>query len=143
MVGMVRIETPSFLFVDQDPRWLSALRRASRDLPGPKHFARNAEEAMELVRAHEPSVVVSGYGLPEVDGLTLLEQIRTQYPRVACVLHTARPARLLRVVRDIALVEKGAAPGVLQAVLRALWVAFAGRALRPPGRYNGEVVNFS
>ena len=143
MAGLLRIETPSFLFVDQDPRWLAALRRASRDLPGPKHFAHNAEEALRLVRAYEPTVMVSGYGLPEVDGLTLLEQVRTQYPRVACVLHTARPARMLRIVRGVALVEKGAAPGILQATLRALWVAFAGRCPRPPGRYNGRVINFS
>lgn len=143
MAGMVRIETPSFLFVDQDPRWLEALRRASRDLPGPKHFARSAEEALELVRAHEPTVVVSGYGLPEGDGLSLLEQVRAQYPRVACVLHTARPAKMLRIARGIALVEKGEAPGMLQAALRALWVAFAGRSPRPPGQYGGRVVNFS
>lgn len=142
MVGMVRIETPSFLFVDEDPRWLSALRRACKDLPGPKHFARNAQEAMELVQAHEPAVMVSGYGLPEVDGLTLLEQVRAQHPRVACVLHTARPAKVLRCARDIALVEKGAAPGMLQATLRALWVAFAGRPLRPPERHEGRVLTF-
>ena len=58
--GMARMKMPSFLFVDQDPLWLAALRRASRDLPGPKHFARNAEEALGLLRAHEPAVVVSG-----------------------------------------------------------------------------------
>jgi CheY-like chemotaxis protein len=143
MAALLRIETPSFLFVDQDPRWLAALRRASRDLPGPKHFANNAEEALRLVREHEPTVMVSGYGLPEVDGLTLLELVRTQYPWVACVLHTARPPRMLRIVRGVALVEKGAAPGNLQATLRALWVAFAGRCPSPPGRYNGRVINFN
>jgi CheY-like chemotaxis protein len=127
---MVRLETPSFLFVDQDPRWLAALRRVSRDLPGPKHFARNAEEALGLIQAHEPTVVVSGYGLPGLDGLSLLEQVLVQYPWVACVLHTARPARLLRGVRGIALVEKGAAPGRLEATLGALCMALTGRHLR-------------
>jgi DNA-binding NarL/FixJ family response regulator len=87
--------------------------------------------------------LVTGYGLPEVDGLTLLEQVRAQYPRVACVLHTARPPRLLRIVRGVALVEKGAAPGMLQATLRALWVAFAGRPLRPPERHEGRILSFS
>jgi DNA-binding NarL/FixJ family response regulator len=139
---MARHQTASFLFVDQDPCWLSALRRASRDLPGPKHFARSAEEALALVWVHEPAVVVSGYSLPEGDGLSLLERVQAQYPRVACVLHTARPPRLLRIVRGIALVEKGSAPGRLQATLRALWVAVAGRSPRPPGRYEGRVVNF-
>ncbi len=127
---MAQMKAPSFLFVDQDPLWLAAMRRASRDLPGPKHFARNAEEALGLLRTHEPAVVVSGYGLPELDGLSLLERVREQYPRVACVLHTARPPRTLRGARGIVLVEKGTAPGILQAVLSALWVALTGKA--PP-----------
>jgi DNA-binding NarL/FixJ family response regulator len=126
------METPSFLFVDQNPLWLAALRRASRDLPGPKHFARNAEEALGLLRAHQPSVVVSGYGLPEGDGLSLLEQVRQQDPRIACVLHTSHPPSLLRGVRGIALVEKGTPPDALRAALSSLWVALTGRT--PPLR---------
>ncbi|WP_224248793.1 response regulator [Hyalangium gracile] len=132
---MVRTKLPSFLFVDQDPQWLAALRRASRDLPGPKHFARSAEEAMDLLRAHEPAVVVSGYGLPEEDGLSLLERMKEEDPRVACVLHTAHPPRLLPGTRGIALVEKGTAPGMLQAVLNALWVALTGRSPTSVQRY--------
>lgn len=117
---MARYERASFLFVDQDPCWLAALRRASRDLPGLKHFARSADEALTLVWVHEPEVVVSGYTLPEGDGLSLLERIQVLFPQVACVLHTSRPSRQLRGARGIALVEKGAAPGRLEAVLSAL-----------------------
>jgi DNA-binding NarL/FixJ family response regulator len=130
---MIQVKTPSFLFVDQDPLWLSALRRASRDLPGPKHFARTAEEAFWLLRAHEPAVVVSSYGLPESDGLSLLERMQEQYPHVACVLHTSHPSRTLRGARGIALVEKGEVPGALQAALRALWMALTGREPPLPG----------
>jgi DNA-binding NarL/FixJ family response regulator len=128
---MARTEAPSFLFVDQDPLWLSALRRASRDLPGPKHFAQSAEEALKFLQAHEPAVVVSGYGLPEGDGLSLLERVRAQYPRVGCVLHTSRPAKLLRGARGIALVEKGTAPGMLEAALSALWMGLTGQSPAP------------
>jgi DNA-binding NarL/FixJ family response regulator len=117
---MVLHQRATFLFVDQDPCWLAALRRASKDLPGLKHFARNAKEALELVWVYEPEVVVSGYTLPEGDGLSLLERIHELYPRVACVLHTSRPARQLRGVRGIALVEKGAPPGSLEAALSTL-----------------------
>jgi CheY-like chemotaxis protein len=139
---MARLQTASFLFVDQDPCWLAALRRASRDLPGPKHFARSAEEALGLVWALEPAVVVSGYSLPEGDGLSLLERVQAQYPRVACVLHTARPPKLLRGVRGIALVEKGAEPGMLEAVLSALWVALTGKPPVPSREQDGEDVTY-
>ncbi|MBN1204155.1 MAG: response regulator [Myxococcaceae bacterium] len=123
---MARIQRPAFLFVDEDPQWLAALRRASSDLPGPKHFARSAEEALGLLRTHQPAVLVTGYRLPDEDGLSLLERVRELYPRVACVLHTARPARLLRSARGIALVEKLSTPENLPAALRALWVALTG-----------------
>ncbi|HEX8698149.1 MAG TPA: response regulator [Myxococcaceae bacterium] len=128
---------PSFLFVDHDPLWLAALRRASRDLPCPKHFARSAEEALALVEELTPSVVVSCYGMPEGDGLTLLEQIRDENPTVGCVLHTATPAKMLRGAPGIALVEKSAQPKVLEAVLRSLWIAVTGRFPPPPGRGTG------
>ncbi len=123
---MARSGSASFLFVDQDPRWLAALRRASRGLPGAKHFARSAEEALGLIRELEPAVVMSSYRLPGEDGLSLLEKVRADYPRVGCVLHTARPRWLLPGARGIALVEKGAGPGVLEATLRALYVALTG-----------------
>lgn len=133
---MVRTENPAFLFVDQDPLWLSALRRASRHLPGPKHFALSAEEALALLRAHQPAVLVSGYRLPDVDGLSLLERVRDQNPRVACVLHTARPPCLLRGARGIALVEKLSPPETLRAVLSSLWVALTGKP--PSAAENGR-----
>jgi DNA-binding NarL/FixJ family response regulator len=132
--GMAWTANPSFLFVDQDPLWLAAMRRASRGLPGPKHYARSAEEALGLIEEHSPSVVVCCYGLPEGDGLSLLERVREEYPGVGCVLHTARPAKLLRGARGIALVEKSSEPGILEAVLRALWVAITGKLPSPSGR---------
>jgi CheY-like chemotaxis protein len=128
---------PSFLFVDQDPLWLAAMRRASRHLPGPKHYARSAEEALGLIEEHLPSVVVSSYSLPEGDGLSLLERVRKEYPSVGCVLHTARPAKQLRGARGIAMVEKSAEPETLEAVLKSLWVALTGKTPSPSGRGRG------
>jgi DNA-binding NarL/FixJ family response regulator len=131
------MELPAFLFVDEDPLWLSALRRASSDLPGPKHFARSAEEALRLLREHQPAVLFSGYRLQDEDGLSFLERVRELYPRVACVLHTAHPPTQLRGAPGIALVEKLASPERLPAALRALWVALTGQtpgaSAREPG----------
>lgn len=130
---MVRVKLPCFLFVDQNPLWLAALGRASRDLPGSKLLARNAEEALRLLRQHAPEVVVSGYCLPEVDGLSLLEQMKALDPRVACVLHTAHPPGMLRSARGIALVEKASPPGTLPSVLKALYIALTGQLPTSPG----------
>ena len=120
-VGWMRSEaTLSFLFVDADPLLLAALRRLTRALPGTRRFARSAEEALALIEAQVPSVLVSGYRLPDVDGLTLLEQVRARYPQVTCGLHTAFPPKHFRQDAGIALLEKVSPPEELLAFLRGL-----------------------
>ncbi len=111
---------PSFLFVDADPQLLAALRRLTRELPGTRRFAQSAEEALALIRAQVPSVLVSGYRLPDQDGLSLLEAVRTHYPGVACALHTASAPKALRRDTGIALLEKLTPPEELLGFLRAL-----------------------
>ncbi len=123
---------PSFLFVEENPLLLAALRRLTRDLPGTRHFARSAEEALALIRERAPSVLVSGYRLPDQDGLALLERVREEHPRVACALHTALPPEHFRRDTGIALLEKLSPPEELLAFLRALGTHGAGPAPAPP-----------
>ncbi len=114
----------TFLFVDEDPRSLAALRRLVRDLPGAKRFARCMEEALALVREEPPQVVVAGDLLPDGDGLGLLEQVRAQHPRTACALHAVMPPQ----ARGITWMDRAAPPAEVHALLRTLG---AGMALHP------------
>lgn len=109
----------TFLFVDEDPRALAALKRLVRDLPGCKRFARGVAEALALVREEPPAVVVSGAMLPDGDGLGLLEQVRARYPETACALHTAEPPVAPR-ARGITWMDRAASPAQLHALLEAL-----------------------
>jgi CheY-like chemotaxis protein len=85
---------PSFLFVDEDPLQLSALRRLLRDVPGTKRSATSGEEALLLAEEEPPSVVIAAYILPGMDGLSLLAALRARTPDVRCGLHTTQlPAR--------------------------------------------------
>ncbi|MBU8895256.1 response regulator [Corallococcus sp. M34] len=111
---------PRFLFVEADPRALAALRRLARELPGPQLFADCARQACALVKEREPRVVVSGYGLPDGDGLALLECVRARDPRTACALHTAQPPARLRESRGIAWMDRAAPPRQVLALLDAL-----------------------
>lgn len=124
--------SPSFLFVDENPLLLAALRRLTRGLPGTRHFARSAEEALALVRARAPSVLVSGYRLPDADGLELLERVRAEHPGVVCALHTAFPPEHFRRDAGIALIEKLSPPEELLALLLALGTLGAGEAQASP-----------
>lgn len=109
----------TFLFVDEDPRTLAALRRLARDLPGGKRFARDMTEALALVREETPRVVVSGDFLPDGEGLELLEQVRTHHPCTACALHALRPPTR-PCLRGITWVDRAAPPSQVHAQLRAL-----------------------
>jgi len=116
---MTVIPVLTFLFVDEDPRALAALRRLARDLPGGKRYARDMTEALALVREQAPRVVVSGDLLPDGDGLGLLEQVRARHPCTACALHAVRPpARPC--LRGITWVDRAAPPSEVHALLRAL-----------------------
>lgn len=118
---------PSFLFVDSNPLLLASLRRLTRPLPGTRRFALSAEEALACIAAQVPSVVVSAYRLPDLDGLALLERVRARHPGVACALHTAVPPKHFRAGRGIALLEKLSPPEELLTFLQGLGTT-------PPGR---------
>jgi DNA-binding NtrC family response regulator len=115
----------TFLFVDEDPRSLAALRRLVRDLPGCKRFARGVAEALALVREEPPAVVVSSELLPDGDGLNLLEQVRARYPRTACALLAALPPLSLRAL-GITWMDRAAPPSEVHTLLRALGSGVAG-----------------
>lgn len=82
--------TPSYLFVDEDPLQLSALRRLSRDMPGTRRSATSAEEALRLADEALPSVIIAAYILPGMDGLSLIAALKLRAPELLCGLHTTQ-----------------------------------------------------
>jgi CheY-like chemotaxis protein len=53
------------------------------------HFASNGKEALEEFRRRVPDIVVTDLQMPEMNGLDLVGQIRSQYPLVPVILMTA------------------------------------------------------
>jgi CheY-like chemotaxis protein/anti-sigma regulatory factor (Ser/Thr protein kinase) len=51
-------------------------------------FARNGEEALDAITKVSPSVVLTDMNMPKMDGLTLTEKVREQFPLVPVVLMT-------------------------------------------------------
>lgn len=108
---------PSYLFVDEDPLQLSALRRLLRDIPGTKRLATSAEEALQMAEESPPSVVVAAYILPGMDGLSLLTALRARTPGLICGLHTTQlPGRDI-IPPDITVLLKPCPPEKLRAFL--------------------------
>ncbi len=68
-------------------------------------FATNGVEALEEIGRHKPDVVLTDMLMPEMDGLQLVQAIRSRYPLIPVILMTAHGSE------DIAIqaLQKGAA----------------------------------
>lgn len=80
---------PAILFVDDDADELLVAGATMRGLPVRTLFAQSSEEALALVRARTPALLFSEYRRPGIDGIELIRRVRSERPKVTCVLYTA------------------------------------------------------
>lgn len=68
-------------------------------------FAENGARALEMLKQKAPDLIVTDLQMPELDGLQLIKQVRTRFPRVPVILMTAHGSEELAVEA----LEQGAA----------------------------------
>ncbi len=61
------------------------LKKAGFDV----YVAENGRLAMEVLRTHEPDLVLTDLQMPEMDGLELVDAVRREHPRLPVVLMTS------------------------------------------------------
>ena len=83
------VDGPAILLVDDEIAILDGLRRQLRK-NFTVHTATGGAEALELMRSQPFSVVVSDMRMPEMDGATLLAQVRALHPDVVRILLTGQ-----------------------------------------------------
>lgn len=73
------------LFVDDDPKILSGLRRMLRSqrTEWEIYFSGNGYDALELLNKKEIDVIVSDMKMPGMDGIRLLKEVKKHFPHVA------------------------------------------------------------
>ncbi len=78
----MQIDRPdrTLLLVDDEPSIQSALRRVLRSEGYILLFAGNAAEALDLLAKHAVGVVMSDFRIPGMDGIQLLDRVKTLYP---------------------------------------------------------------
>jgi DNA-binding NtrC family response regulator len=79
----------NILLVDDEPDLRLSLGQVLRDEGHAVDVAPDGEAAMARLAAHPFHLVVSDVRLPKVDGLTLLRQIRREFPSTEVLLMTA------------------------------------------------------
>ncbi|KON80346.2 EAL domain-containing protein [Azoarcus sp. PA01] len=82
LVFPMQIDRPdrTLLLVDDEPSIQSALRRVLRNEGYILLFAGNAAEALDLLAKHAVGVVMSDFRIPGMDGIQLLDRVKTLYP---------------------------------------------------------------
>jgi DNA-binding NtrC family response regulator len=79
---------PTLLVIDDEPSILHAFRRAFRDPTLALLTASSAAEGLEIVRQHQPDVVLLDIHLPDLSGLEAFRRIRDIDARIPVVFIT-------------------------------------------------------
>ena len=80
----------SLLIVDDDPKILSSLKRIFYQEDYQVHTAPSGEEALEALKNFPINAVLTDLKMPGMDGLSLLKEIREDYPCTMVILLTGQ-----------------------------------------------------
>jgi two-component system response regulator HydG len=95
---------PCLVIVDDDPGVLESLGRALEDLEYDLVTTTKPVEALDLIRARLPPVVITDLKMPEMDGLALLQRIKDFNPHIQVIMITGHGS----VDDAVAAMKKGA-----------------------------------
>ena len=84
-------DTPKILFIDEDPQTLTALQTLLQNEDWECHFVSSAGKALEHLVYHPVDLVVSAAVMKEMDGVTLLSEIRKHHPTTIRLFLTGHP----------------------------------------------------
>jgi len=83
---------PTVLIVDDDPKLLKMLQRTLVYENLNVLTATNGLEALPLVQAHRPDLLIVDWMMPKMDGLTLVRRLRDEENKTMVLMLTARDA---------------------------------------------------
>ena len=76
------MEKKIVLFVDDEEKILTSLKRGLLDEPYKTLFASSGKKALEILRQNQVHVIVTDMRMPEMSGLELLRAVKEEYPNV-------------------------------------------------------------
>lgn len=83
---------PTVLIVDDDPKLLKMLQRTLTYESLTVFTADNGLEALPLVQAHQPDLVIVDWMMPKMDGLGFIRRLRDEENKTMVLMLTARDA---------------------------------------------------
>ncbi len=76
------MEKRTVLFVDDEEKILTSLKRGLLDEPYDTFFANSGKEALEFLQREDVHVIVTDMRMPEMTGLKLLRIVKKEYPHI-------------------------------------------------------------
>ncbi|MDQ7053463.1 MAG: sigma-54 dependent transcriptional regulator [candidate division KSB1 bacterium] len=80
---------PRVLVIEDNATMLDGLEQVLTYFEYPVQGVQKAEDALKAMRESVPDIVICDYKLPGMDGITVLEKIKADYPQVEVILITA------------------------------------------------------
>ena len=107
------------LFVDDEGRVLDGLRRSMRPMrhEWDTHYVETGKAALEFMESHPTDVIVSDMRMPEMDGTTLLCEVRDRWPEAVRIIlsgHSERSSVLASVIPTHQFLAKPCEPELLK-----------------------------
>lgn len=96
---MINDEDISVLIIDDDPEIVSSLKALMKKKFGECYTAANGQEGLDIILLNSPSVIISDYKMPEMDGSELAEYSKllvdtTEAQNIPVIIMTAYPEGL-------------------------------------------------
>ena len=83
---------PTVLIVDDDPKLLKMLHRTLTYENLTVFTATNGLEALPLVRANKPDLIIADWMMPKMDGISFVRRLRDEENKTMILMLTARDA---------------------------------------------------
>ena len=80
------MEKRTVLFVDDEEKILSSLKRSLLDEPYDTLFANSGKEALEILEQKKVHVLVTDMRMPEMLGIDLLRIVKEKYPNIVRIV---------------------------------------------------------
>jgi len=82
----------NILLVDDEEEFVTTLAERMQLRSLPSRYAFNGDQAMQMVAASPPDVMILDLKMPGVDGLEVLRRVKKKYPRVEVIILTGHGA---------------------------------------------------
>lgn len=120
------------LFVDDEASILKSIERQLREMPYQNHFENDPKSAFPYFKEQPIDVLVTDEKMPGLSGLELVDQVKSQYPEVVCIMLTGEmsPRNIIKAMNNGVIYKYLAKPCNIVELVQAIESAVRAQAIK-------------